>query len=80
MLFIKSSLSLDCKKEKKREKGVAQDGKRSLCQGSNTNESLTDTVIKTLLDSSGAVQMPPTARKYLCIHMGLIKDLAVKRH
>lgn len=43
-----------------------EDGKLSLCQSSNTNESLTDTVIKTLLDSSGAVQTQPTA-KHICV-------------
>lgn len=43
-----------------------EDGKLSLCQSSNTNESLTDTVIKTLLDSSQAVQKQPTA-KHICV-------------
>lgn len=43
-----------------------EDGKGSLCQGSNTNESPTDTVIKTLLDSSEAVQIQPTA-KHICV-------------
>lgn len=43
-----------------------EDGKLSLCQSSNTNESLTDTMIKTLLDSSEAVQTQPTA-KHICV-------------
>lgn len=43
-----------------------EDGKLLLCQISNTNESLTDTVIKTLLDSSEAVQMQSTA-KHICV-------------
>lgn len=43
-----------------------EDGKPSLCQGSNTNESPTDAVIKTLLDSSDAVQMQPAA-KHICV-------------
>lgn len=57
-----------------------QDGKLSLCQSSNTNESVTDTVIKTLLDSSEAVQTQPAAKHILCIHMGLIKNLAGDCH
>lgn len=39
-----------------------EDGKLPLCQSSNTNESPTDTVIKTFLDSSEAAQMQTTAK------------------
>ncbi len=59
-------LRLGEKREREREKGVAQDGKLSLCQSSNTDESLTNTMIKTLLDSSEAVQMQPTAKR-ICV-------------
>lgn len=49
-------------------KGVDQrDGKLSLCQSSSTNESLTDTVIKTLPDSSVAAQIQPTANQHICV-------------
>lgn len=49
-------------------KGVDQkDGKLSLCQSSSTNELLTDTVIKTLPDSSEAAQTQPTAHQHICI-------------
>lgn len=44
-----------------------KDGKVSLCQSSSTNDSLTDTVIKTSLDSSGAVQIQPTANQHICV-------------
>lgn len=42
-----------------------KDGKLSLCQSSSTSESLT--VIKTLLDSSEAVQIQPTANQHICV-------------
>lgn len=50
------------------EKGVDQkDGKLSLCQSSSTNESLTDSVIKTLPDSSEAAQVQATANQRICV-------------
>lgn len=55
--------------EREGKKGLigAKDGKLSRCQRSSTNESLTDTVIKTLLDSSEAVQKQPTANQHICV-------------
>lgn len=63
-----SSLTSDCGGGRGR-KGLirTKDGKVSLCQSSSTNESLTDTVIKTSLDSSGAVQIQPTANQHICV-------------
>lgn len=55
-----------------------EDGKHSHCQGSSANESQADVVIKTLLDSTEAVQNQLTAKYILCIHMGLIRDLALR--
>lgn len=80
--LLSKQCAVDRLRGKKKEGGggLAQDGKVPLCQGSSTNESAAETVIKTLLDSTEAVQMPPTAKKYLCIHMGLIRDLAVDPH
>lgn len=63
-----SFLSIVCGKERRerRELLKLEDGKLPLCQSSNTNESVTDTVIKTFLDSSEAVQMQTTA-KHICV-------------
>lgn len=59
-----SLLSIVCGKERGERRGLLkmEDGKLPLCQSSNTNESPTDTVIKTFLDSSEAAQMQTTAK------------------
>lgn len=59
-----SLLSILCGKERGERRGLLkmEDGKLPLCQSSNTNESLTDTVIKTFHDSSEAAQMQMTAK------------------